>query len=148
MDLIANLAIKLAFAISIAEGFYVAGSVPARCHNPCDLELGDRGWGVDNGKTIFAMADPDTAMDDRTDGWAAARRECLAILSGASFVYNVNMTFEEVAAKYTGGDNPGAWSRIVCEKLNVSPMDTLAEWVKASSLQPAAPTLPPVQTSS
>jgi hypothetical protein len=133
MDIITTLAYQLSNAIAIAEGFYVSGSLPFRCHNPCDLELGDRGWGVDNGKTIYANADPNSSLDDHTDGWAAARRECIAILSGKSFYYSLDMTFNELSQRYTGNDNAGPWCKIVTEKLNVNPLDTIAQWIKANN---------------
>lgn len=128
---IPSIASELAYAIAVAEGFFVADSVPARSFNPGDMELGDRGWGVLQGKTIYVKADWNASLDDRTDGCSALRRECIAILSGASLENPVNATFEAFAFKWTGNDAPGAWCRIVTEKLNVDPMMTLAAWVKS-----------------
>jgi hypothetical protein len=131
-DSIPKLADALAHAIALAEGGLTEGTLPCRIHNPGDLELGDRGFGIHTGKTIYQKADPEAAIDDRTDGWSALRRECMAILSGASLIYRVTDSFEILAAKYTGGDAPGAWCRIVTGKLGIEPETTLIEWVKAS----------------
>lgn len=128
---ITQLASELAEAITLAEGGNVEGALPFRIHNPGDLELGDRGFGVEQKKTIYAKADPSASLDDPTDGYSALRRECTAILTGASIIYRVTDSFEILASKYTGGDAPGVWCKIVTEKLNVEPMATLAEWVKA-----------------
>jgi hypothetical protein len=132
-ELIASLASKLAHAIAIAEGGFVEGALPWRIHNPGDLELGDRGYGVDQLKTVFLKADPDADIYDKTDGFSALRRECTAILTGASFEYSPGNTFEEVAQRWTGGDNPGAWVKIVTDNLGVQPLDRIVDWVKASS---------------
>lgn len=120
-SLIASLALKFAQAVALAEGYYVAGSLPNRINNPGDLELGDRGYGVEQQKTIYFTAE---------DGWDALERECTAILTGSSHVYSVDWTLSQVASKWTGGDNDGAWVKIVVEKLNLDPMTTIADWVK------------------
>jgi hypothetical protein len=127
------LAEDMADAIAIAEGFFVEGSLPARTFNPGDMKLGDRGWGEVDGKTVYAKADSDAPIDDHTDGWSALRRQCTAMLTGASSMYSVNNTFIEAAITWTGGDNPGPWCKIVCAKLNVDPTMTLAEWVKGAT---------------
>jgi hypothetical protein len=131
--IIDELAVKLAYAIALAEGFFMQGSLPARTFNPGDMKLGDRGWGQVDGKTVYSKADPAASLDDRTDGWSALKRECIAMLTGASLVYSVNNTFIEVAITWTGGDDPGAWCKIVSAKLNVDPTMTLAEWVKGAT---------------
>ena len=131
--LIMTLASEMAAAIALAEGGNVEGALPFRIHNPGDLELGDRGYGVEQAKTCYAQADPLAAITDETDGYSALRRECTAILIGASHAYSPSDTFEQIAARWTGGDNSGAWSRIVCGKLGVEPLDRLVDWVKARS---------------
>jgi hypothetical protein len=125
-----RLADKLAKAIALAEGFYAADSLPSRINNPGDLELGDRGFGTHNKKTGYAKADIAGDIADKTDGFSALRRECRAILTGASSIYHVNFTFAAIALKWTGNDNPGAWCKIVTEKLNLNPMTTIVDWVK------------------
>lgn len=131
-QLVDRLADKLAKAIALAEGFYAADSLPSRIHNPGDLELGDRGFGTHNKKTGYAKADIEADITDKTDGFSALRRECRAILTGASGVYHVNFTFAAIALKWTGNDSPGAWCKIVTEKLNLSPITTVADWVKSA----------------
>jgi len=119
---------QLAYAIAVAEGFYAAGSLPSRINNPGDLELGDRGWGTDGNKTVYPKADLYADISDWTDGYSALRREIHAIFADASHVYTTADTFVQLAAKWTSGDNPGAWCRIVTDKLGVSPFDTLGDW--------------------
>jgi len=124
----------LAHAIALAEGFYAGDSLPYRIHNPGDLELGDRGWGTDANKTVYPKADPDADISDWTDGYSALRREIHAIFAGASRVYTTADTFGQLAAKWTGGDNPGAWCKIVTDNLGVSPFDKLGDWYNEQQL--------------
>lgn len=126
---------RIAVAIATAEGFYVAGSLPQRCCNPGDMKLGDRGWGVEAGKTRYLKADIGADIADHTDGFSALRRELEATLLGASHVYTPSDTIETLAAKWTGGDNAGAWARIVAEKLVADPMTQLADLVGAQDGQ-------------
>jgi hypothetical protein len=132
-DLIDQLASKLAHAIAIAEGGLVEGTLPWRIHNPGDLELGDRDWGVDQSKTIYLKADPLAPITDHTDGFSALRRECTAILTGASMEYSPSDTFEAISSRWTGNDNQGAWCKIVTDNLGVQPLDTIVSWIKAST---------------
>lgn len=122
-SIVASLASKLAHAIALAEGYFVSGSLPNRINNPGDMKLGDRGWGVEEDKTVYP--DPQTGMD-------ALTRECTAILTGASHVYRVEWNFLQVAVKWTGGDNDGDWCKIVTDNLNIDPMTTIADWVKGA----------------
>lgn len=122
-ELIQSLAGKMSYAIAHAEGYFAHGSLPGRINNPGDMKLGDKGHGVDHGKTIYATA---------TDGWNALRRECVAILTGASHFYSVSDTIADVARKWTGGDNDDAWAAIVAEKLSLDPGTTLKDWIKAA----------------
>lgn len=121
LDPVAAAAKKLGYAIAVAEGFFVDGSLPERCHNPGDLELGDKGYGVNGGKTIFGSD---------SDGWAALYRECALMLSGASHVYSPSWTLEQVASHYTGGDNPDGWATTVLGKLQCPPGTTLMQLVR------------------
>lgn len=130
-QIISNKARKLAVAIARAEGFFVDGSLPQRTNNPGDMELGNRGWGLVNSKTVYGKADWNADIDDRTDGCSALRRECEAVLTGASAVYNVNDTFLILAEKWTGGDSPESWLLAVIEHLGVAETTTLREYVLA-----------------
>lgn len=112
---------ELARAIAVAEGYFIAHSLPERCNNPGDLELGDQGRGVDAGKTIFSTA---------PDGWAALYHECYLMLTGQSHVYKPSMTFEQVAQLYTGGDNPTGWAINVARELGMAMYDTLQEFLE------------------
>jgi hypothetical protein len=118
----------MAAAIARAEGWGVPDTLPTRCCNPGDLELGDRGWGVEQGKTIYQKTDFGADLQDKTDGASALRRECLAILSGASHIYQTTWTFLQLAQEWTGGDDALDWCRTVCEALEVSQDTTLASY--------------------
>jgi hypothetical protein len=122
---------ELAVAIARAEGFFVAGSLPQRSNNPGDMELGNNGWGLIDAKTVYGKADWNADLDDKTDGCSALRRECAAILTGASAVYNMNDTFVILADKWTGGDSPETWLSAVIDHLGVLATMTLREYVLA-----------------
>jgi hypothetical protein len=125
--LIATLASKASHGAALAEGYFVEGSLPQRSNNPGDLELpvGHPGVvGVDQGKSVYASADA---------GWLALGREWTAILTGSSLEYKPSMTFEQVAVIWTGGDNDGAWVKIVCGYLNVDPMTRLVDWIQSEA---------------
>jgi hypothetical protein len=121
----------LALGIAKAEGFGPLENFPTQIHNPGDLELGDMGWGVQSGKTVY----PNDAA-----GWDALTHECQLMLTGESRVYNVSMTFLEVAGKYTGGDDPEGWARTVSQVCGMSLLNTLEEFLDApNSPAPANP---------
>lgn len=122
----------MAAAIAKAEGFPVSGSLPNRCHNPGDMKLGDRGWGVEQDKTIFLKADFGAPLDDKSDGASALRRQCLAMLSGASHDYSPNDTLLTVAYRWTGRDNALAWAQIVGQALGINSNTTLRRYVLAT----------------
>lgn len=129
MDIVQEKANTFRAAIAKAEGWHVLGSLPQRINNPGDMKLGDRGWGIVEGKTVYLKADFAAPIDDKADGAAALWRECLAMLSGASPVYYVNDTFALVASSWTGGDNTVAWMNVVCSELGVTPNTTLRQYV-------------------
>lgn len=110
----------LARAIAKAEGFGPPENLPTRIHNPCDLELGDRGFGVQAGKTVF---------EDLDHGWSAACYECWLMLTGRSHFYSPIKTFLQVAMAYTGGDQPLAWATIVSGALGFNPQNTLQNFL-------------------
>lgn len=96
----------LALAISIAEGFPVKDSIPARAHNPGDLMLGDKGHGtLGEGVTVF--------QDDET-GWAALEHQLDLIRHGSSEVYDKGMTIQEMANRWTHTEQT-AWAINVAE---------------------------------
>jgi hypothetical protein len=111
----------LANAIAIAEGFGVPGAVPTRANNPGDIAFGDIGYGVANSAGVTIYASP-------SDGWAALYNQLNLIFSLQSHVYNPAMTFLDMAVKWTGGDNAGAWAANVAASLGVQTSTTLADW--------------------
>lgn len=115
--------INLAQAIAKAEGFTVEGSLPARCHNPGDLEVGDVGCGMEQGKTIFP--------NDQA-GWLALEHQCDLMLEGLSHVYSLSDTFLQVALKYTGNDAAQDWVAVVAHSLGVSASTTLQQYMNAN----------------
>lgn len=123
-----NKAQDLAKAIATAEGFYgTPGDIPQRAHNPGDLELGDIGYGVIQGKTVYPS---DQA------GWNALTRMVSNWLAGTDSLYTLDMTFNDVAVKYTGNDNPDSWAQNLVATLNgmgyaVTTENTLGDYVAA-----------------
>ena len=113
--------IKLAEAIARAEGFYASNEpLPKRINNPLDLELGDKGYGTQAGKTVFNTIE---------EGWEAGYFEAWMMLTGNSHFYNPSKTFAQVATLYTGGDNPEAWAFTVSTALGLSPITTLQTYL-------------------
>lgn len=118
---------QLAEGIAKGEGFAVPDSLPARTHNPGDLEIGDVGYGEDNGKTVFP--------DDQT-GWAWLYGETTLMLAGKqarhhSRVYDPSETFLQVAASYTGNDNAAEWAAVVSEYCGMTAQNTLQDFLNA-----------------
>lgn len=117
----------LAEGIAKAEGFAVPGSLPARTHNPGDLEIGDIGYGTVNGKTVFP--------DDQT-GMAWLYGETTLMLASRlarhhSRVYNLDETFLQVAVSYTGADNAAEWAMVVSGHCSMTPQNTLQDFLNA-----------------
>jgi hypothetical protein len=124
--------IDLAHAIGKAEGWGAPDHLPTRINNPIDLEIGDKGWGVVKGKTVF----PDPAT-----GWEYAYREAWVVLTGQSHYVKISMTFAQFAQVYTGGDNPGEWAHIVTEELSMADpdKDTLQDYLNINTEAPNVP---------
>jgi len=121
---------SLAHAIAKAEGFGVPDALPTRCNNPGDMKLGDRGWGTVEGKTQYPKADWAAELGDREDGASALRRECLAILVGASHIYALGWDFSALGAVWTGYDNWEEWCKVVCKELGAARGTTLAQYAE------------------
>jgi hypothetical protein len=86
--------IDLGAAIAHAEGFGIAGAVPTRAHNPGDLKI--PGW------TGLTTGDEDISVfNSDTEGWNHLYDQLLRIQVGNSHVYNLNMTLQQFAAKWT-----------------------------------------------
>lgn len=101
---------RMAQAIARAEGFYVAGSVPQRAHNPGDLKV--PGWtGPTLGDNISVFATDDA-------GWNALYRQLYLILTGQSAYYNLDMTIADMARTWTATQQ-SAWGSNVAAALGV-----------------------------
>jgi hypothetical protein len=111
----------LATAISGAEGFGGADTIPTRANNPGALELGDVGYGTlqaANGQKI-------TVFGSVQDGWNALQKQIDEIYSGGSQHYSPDTTLEEFGQKYSGGD--GNYGSRIASALGVDPSTTLGE---------------------
>lgn len=107
-------------AIAFAEGFYVAGSRPARNNNPGDLTLtGDLGKDGMYGVWSTLQA-----------GWDALYHMLQRDLSGNSTIYSPDMTIQEFANKYTATDQT-AWASNVASQLGVTPDTKISDWLGA-----------------
>lgn len=114
--------IRFAQAIAHAEGFYSAGSLPQRCHNPGDLSLGDRGLGTAR-SSGFGASDI-TIFGSDEEGWQHLYSEVHGMLSGSSHIYRPQLTLAEVAIKYA---MDAAWGVNVAARLGVPVTITLGE---------------------
>ncbi len=112
----------LARAIAEAEGFGVFNAIPTLANNPGDLELGDVGFGVYQGRTIVFKSESNpkpsgvTIFPDAVSGWAALEHELTLILSGKSTVYKPTMTIAEMAKRWTQTEQ-SQWALNVCDGL-------------------------------
>ena len=109
---------ELAVAIAKAEGFYMRGTIPSRCHNPGDIKAVRLPGQVGVCKGGHARFRNDAA------GWAALEHQIDKIVDGTSR-YSVNMSISEVARRYAG--NHRVWARNVSHNLNVTPDTDLWE---------------------
>jgi hypothetical protein len=111
----------LAHAISKAEGYGKAGSLPSRYRNPGDMKAvkgyvypGQLKVGK-GGHVVFRTS---------ADGWAALEHQIDKIVAGDSR-YSVNMTLQEMGKLYAG--NSRVWSKNVARNLGVEPSTELWE---------------------
>lgn len=112
---------RLAEAIARAEGFYVAGSRPARNNNPGNLTVDIAGGGTAAGRdgafVTYATADA---------GWADLYAQVQLMLSGGSRYYSPQMTIEEMAMVYTTTQQ-AAWAQNVSNALRVPVTTKISE---------------------
>ena len=106
----------IAIAFAREEGWFVKGSIPQLCSNPGDLELGDIGYGVIKGKTVFANA---------ILGWQALYEQINRMLSGTDPLWPPTMTLAEAGMRYSGGDPQ--WAINVALELGVPETATLEQ---------------------
>lgn len=112
-DTIASEAVqKIAQAIATAEGFYVAGSRPARNHNPGDMtaDLIGKSVGVDGSFVIYS---------NDGDGWDNLYAQINLWLTGKSSHATPNSTISDISQFYTTTDQT-AWATNVANTLGVS----------------------------
>lgn len=109
-------------AIALAEGYNVAGSVPARLNNPGDLSDGMNAFGAEyhSGSNV-------TKFPTAVTGWSWLYAKLRNALTGQSSVYSGNMTWREIGRKWAG--NSDAWTNNVSTALGVSPDSTLSDYV-------------------
>jgi hypothetical protein len=106
---------RIAQAIATAEGFYVAGSRPARNHNPGDMtaDLIGKKVGMDGSFVVYASDD---------DGWANLYQQINLWLTGGSSHATAQSTISDLSQFYTTTDQT-AWASNVANSLGVS-LDT------------------------
>jgi hypothetical protein len=115
-------------AIASAEGYYVANSVPQRANNPCDLKVGNIGYGtIKKGVLDLQSKDGITVFPDANSGWARGRHQVVLMLSGKSHVYSLADSFIDVANKYAEGATE--WGINVANVLGISPSASLNDFV-------------------
>lgn len=108
---------NLAQGIARAEGFYVAGSIPQRAHNPGDLKL--PGW------TGATLGEGITVFPNDAAGWDQLYKQLYSILTGRSSVYSLDDTIATMAAKWTGNDHPDSWASNVARSVSAQTSDPL-----------------------
>lgn len=115
---------KLAEAIAWAEGFFVAGSRPARNHNPGNLT----GEIADFGAVVHPVGEDAGFMVYRNDadGWEELRNQLRLALSGQSAFYGPQMSLWDFAHRWTTTDR-AAWAATVAARLGVSTGTRLAD---------------------
>lgn len=106
---------RIAQAIATAEGFYVAGSRPARNHNPGDMtaDLIGKKVGMDGSFVVYETDD---------DGWQNLYRQIEKWLNGDSSHATADSTITDISQFYTTTDQT-AWATNVANSLGVS-LDT------------------------
>lgn len=109
-----------AFANAIANA---EGSNPS-INNPGDLTSGD--FDPSNVTGVFNSAGV-AIVDTVQNGWSALYTKLQNALSGNSAIYSADMTIQEFADKFTGGDNSSSWASSVASDLGVSTDTTLAD---------------------
>lgn len=118
-----NKTVEFSHAIARAEGFYQAGTLPARYHNPGDLKVraGEKYPGqVGVGKAGHVI------FRNNQCGWWALYHQVDKIMTGDSRFYTPQMTLTDVAHRYAG--NWRRWAQNVAHNLGVPPSTTLQEF--------------------
>lgn len=103
---------RLANAIASAEGFFVAGSRPARNHNPGDMTQDLIGKAV-------GMDGPFVVYSSDADGWANLYAQINLWLQGGSSHANADSTITDLSSFYTK-DNQSTWAVNVANSAGVT----------------------------
>jgi hypothetical protein len=113
---------NICHAVAYAEGYNVAGSVPARLCNPGDLSDGFSQYGGEShsGSNV-------THFPDQQTGWQWLYNKWQNIVNGSSTTYPASLTWTQVAQKYAG--NWQNWLNNVTSVLGVDPSSTPANYV-------------------
>lgn len=109
-------------AIAFAEGYNVAGSVPARLNNPGDLSDGMQTFGSE-----FHSGSNVTKFPTAVTGWTWLYAKLRNAITGVSSVYSGDMSWRDIGRKWAG--NSDAWTNNVTTALGVSPDSTLNDYV-------------------
>jgi len=104
---------SMAQAIARAEGFYVAGSVPQRSHNPGNIKASWTGYpSTPGGITMFPS---------ESAGWAALYHQLELIRDGRSGQYSLANTIRQMGTRWTATiGQQFAWASNVAQSLGVS----------------------------
>jgi hypothetical protein len=103
---------RIAQAIATAEGFYRAGSRPARNHNPGDVQKDLIGKAI-------AMDGPFPVYANDADGWANLYAQINLWLNGGSAYAGPDSTIGDLSEFYTANDQ-SSWAVNVANALGVS----------------------------
>lgn len=109
-------------AIAFAEGYNVAGSVPARLNNPGDLSDGMNEFGSE-----FHSGSNVTKFPTASTGWAWLYAKLRNTATGQSSVYSGDMSWREIGVKWAG--NSAAWSNNVASALGVNVDSSLNDYL-------------------
>ena len=113
--------VQFAHAIAQAEGFYVKGSIPNRCHNAGDLK------GTNFPGQIGVCKGGHAKFRTASVGWAALYHQIEKIQDGTSTKYTNRATFRQVAKTYAQNYRP--WLRIVTKTLQVDDDDDVGAFL-------------------
>lgn len=115
---------QFAHGIAKTEGFYVAGSIPNRYHNPGDLKVMARGEKYP-GQIGVGKADH-VIFRNSAAGFVALYGQIDKMLNGESKFYTQEMTLRQVGKLYA--QNSRLWARNLAKNLGVPETVTLQEY--------------------
>lgn len=116
-------------AIAKAEGYDQTSAAPFKLNNPGDLSPGDEHGFATSGPSEFHGGSYVIHFATAGDGWQALYTKISNIVQGASNVYDVEWTWEQIGAKYAADAN---WARNVAANLGVDPTSTLSDYISGA----------------